>query len=296
PENIGFLKRFRALLDEYPDCAAVGEVGDAQRGLEIVAQYTSGNDKIHMCYAFEFLSPEPLTPKRVRDVQEKFGETAPQGWSCWAFSNHDVMRHASRWADHVADREAYLKMTTMLILTLRGSVCLYQGEELGLSEAVLDFEDLQDPYGKRFWPNFRGRDGCRTPMAWSHNEPNAGFSNEAPWLPVPPEHLHLSVNSQEGQSDSLLEFYREFLQFRRLHPEFIKGSIRFHEGSDAVVVFEREHGGSSILVAINMGAEPTEVSIPNNQYEEIGPFGVGCRFTNGKLELPPFGGWLAKIR
>lgn len=296
PENLDFLKRFRALLDEYPDCAAVGEVGDAQHGLEIVAQYTSGNDKIHMCYAFEFLSPEPLSPARVRDVQEKFDATAPQGWSCWAFSNHDVMRHASRWADHQSDRDAYLKMTTMLILTLRGSVCLFQGEELGLSEAVLDFEDLQDPYGKRFWPNFKGRDGCRTPMAWSHNEPNAGFSAGSPWLPVPPEHLHLSVNCQEQQSDSLLEFYREFLQFRSMHLEFSKGSIKFHNSTEKIVVFERSCKGSRILVAINMTDENADAAIGRDQYEVIKQIGAGCKLADGVLHLPPFGGWLAKIR
>lgn len=296
PENIEFLKRFRALLNEFPDCAAVGEVGDAQRGLEIVAQYTSGNDKIHMCYAFEFLSPEPLSPAKVRQVQEEFAATAPQGWCCWAFSNHDVMRHGSRWADHVSDREAYLKMTTMLILTLRGSVCLYQGEELGLSEAVLDFEDLQDPYGKRFWPNFKGRDGCRTPMAWSHNEPNGGFSTGSPWLPVPPEHLHLSVNCQEGQSDSLLEFYRQFLQFRAEYLEFSKGTIRFHEGNEQVVVFERSYEGSSILVTINMSAEKAEIALAEGQYEEIRQIGVGCKLAQRTLQLPPFGGWLAIIR
>jgi alpha-glucosidase len=294
PENLAFLKRFRALLDEYPASAAVGEVGDSQRGLEIVAQYTSGGDKVHMCYAFDFLSAIPLTPARVRDLLEKFDAAAPEGWCCWAFSNHDVMRHASRWADHVEDRAAFLKMAAMLIMTLRGSVCLYQGEELGLGEAVLAFEDLQDPYGKRFWPSFKGRDGCRTPMVWSHNEPNAGFSTGTPWLPVPPEHLHLSFSLQHGNSDSLLEYYRRFLQFRARHPELVKGSIRFRDGDDSVLVFERTYEGSTLVVAINMSADDTEIGIEGGQYEEIGKPDANGRRVGEKLHLPPYGGWIAR--
>ena len=98
-----------------------------------------------------------------------FDQAAPSGWSCWAFSNHDVQRHASRWTHQVKDREAYLKMLAVLVMSLRGSVCLYQGEELGLSEADIAYEDLKDPYGIQFWPDFKGRDGCRTPMVWTSN-------------------------------------------------------------------------------------------------------------------------------
>ncbi|RYH03647.1 MAG: alpha-glucosidase, partial [Alphaproteobacteria bacterium] len=79
PENLEFLKRFRAVCDEYPAITSVGEVGDSQRGLEIAGEYTSGGDKVHMCYAFEFLAPEQLTPAFVRATQEKFGVVAPEG-------------------------------------------------------------------------------------------------------------------------------------------------------------------------------------------------------------------------
>ena len=295
PENLEFLKRFRALLDEYPAAAAVGEVGDAQRGLEIVAEYTSGNDKVHMCYAFDFLSAEPLTPARVRDVVEEFGQVAPDGWACWAFSNHDVVRHATRWADEVIDRNGFLKMTATLILALRGSVCLYQGEELGLTEAVLDFEDLQDPYGIQFWPTFKGRDGCRTPMVWAADNLNAGFTTaEKAWLPVPPEHHHLAVNQLESDPVSLLHHYRALLAFRQTRPELQKGAIRFLEGGEGVLVFEREHGGLRSVVAINMREAPGQASIDITGLQEkwigTGPQGI---LANGRLELPPFATFIA---
>ena len=185
PENLEFLKRLRAVMEEYPAVAAVGEVGDSQRGLEIVGEYTSGGDKMQMCYAFEFLAPQQVTPKRVIDSINAFDAAAPEGWACWAFSNHDVVRHVSRWGAGIEDKAAYAKMLASLLMTLKGSICLYEGEELGLTEADIAFEDLQDPYGIEFWPEFKGRDGCRTPMVWQAGAVNAGFSTaEKTWLPV----------------------------------------------------------------------------------------------------------------
>jgi alpha-glucosidase len=193
----------------------VGEVGDAQIGLQIVADYTSGGDKMHMCYAFEFLSNTRLSVDRVRTVMTDFMTAAPEGWACWAFSNHDVVRHATRWGDHVNDRDRYLRLLAGLIMSLRGSVCLYQGEELGLTEAELAFEDLQDPYGIQFWPDFKGRDGCRTPMVWSEHEQCAGFTSGEPWLPVPPEHRQLAVDAQDHVQASMLNHYRRLVAFRK---------------------------------------------------------------------------------
>ena len=149
------------MLDPF-NAAAVGEVGDAQRGLEIMAEYTSGNDKVQMCYPFEMLQPARLTAGLLVETFERMTAVAPDAWPCWAYSNHDVIRHVTRWDLSDAAARAY----TVLLMCLRGSVCLYQGEELGLPEADLAFEELQDPYGIEFWPEFKGRDGCRTPMVW----------------------------------------------------------------------------------------------------------------------------------
>ena len=137
-----------------------------------MGEYTRGDHLMQMCYAFEFLSPEAPSGRRVGQVLRRFATVASDGWACWAFSNHDVERHATRWHLDAAQLRVYLA----LLLSLRGSVCLYQGEELGLTEAYVPFEELQDPYGKRFWPKFRGRDGCRTPMPWLSDTLHAGFS------------------------------------------------------------------------------------------------------------------------
>ncbi|GGX59068.1 alpha-glucosidase [Tateyamaria omphalii] len=265
-ENLEFLARFRSLLDEYPGAAAVGEVGDAQRGLEIMGQYTEGDQRVQMCYAFEFLAKDPLTAARVVEVLNKVDEVATDGWACWAFSNHDVIRHASRWDLSPAAMRAY----ATLILCLRGSVCLYQGEELGLPEADVAFEDLQDPYGIEFWPEFKGRDGCRTPMVWEPSNSHGGFTTGEPWLPVSREHLHSAVTTQENDPTALLHHYRKAIALRHAHMALSKGTHYGVKATGDVVHFTRSHEGQVIFCAVNLSDEPATLDLPDGAWVTIG--------------------------
>ena len=285
PENFEFLRRFRAVLDEYPAAAAVGEVGDAQRGLEIMGQYTAGDDFVHMCYAFEFLAAEPLTAERVRDVLSKVDEVAEDGWACWAFSNHDVKRHASRWNLTPAAQ----RLMATLIACLRGSVCLYQGEELGLEEADVPFDALQDPYGIEFWPEFKGRDGCRTPMVWEKSNQNGGFSVATPWLPVSGEHLAHAVQAQEDDPGALLHHYRRVLSFRRAHPALSKGEHSNIAALDQVLSFERKGMGEHLFCAFNMSDTPRHAHLPAGNWQVIGTeIGSAGSALDGALHLGPW--------
>ncbi|MFZ2101602.1 MAG: alpha-amylase family glycosyl hydrolase, partial [Oricola sp.] len=295
PENIEFLKRFRAVLDEFPAAAAVGEIGDAQRGLEILAQYTKGNDRIHMCYSFDFLAPDPISATKVRDVIEEFEREAPDGWSCWAFSNHDVVRHATRWGSHERNPERYLRAVAGLLMSVRGSISIYQGEELGLPEADIPYEDLQDPYGIRFWPKFKGRDGCRTPMVWASNLPNGGFTTGKPWLPVPDIHRAMAVDTQQGRDDSVYEFYRDFLEFRRNHPVLAKGSIRFVDAPEDVVAFIREDEGMALYCAFNLGHGDVSFK-PRLKLEKLDDAPLDGRIEHGTVTLKALGGIIGRIK
>ena len=298
PENLEFLKRLRAVMEEYPAIAAVGEVGDSQRGLEIVGEYTSGDDKMQMCYAFEFLAPQRVTPKRVVESIDAFDAAAPEGWACWAFSNHDVVRHLTRWGDDVADQQAYAKMLAGLLMTLKGSICLYEGEELGLTEADIAYEDLQDPYGIEFWPEFKGRDGCRTPMVWQSGAANAGFSTaDKTWLPVAGEHVMKAVDVQQGNAASVLEHYRGFLAFRKAHPALARGAIRFLPAeSDALLKFIRSGDGERILCIFNMSGEPAKTALPEGAWVAFSTeeHGFSADVDGSEIKLPAWGGYFAR--
>jgi alpha-glucosidase len=265
PENLAFLRRLRAEMDRY-GAAAVGEVGDSQRGLEIMGEYTSGNDLMQMCYAFEFLSPDPLTASLVVETFNRLEKAAPEGWACWAFSNHDVVRHKSRW--NLSDQAVKAHLVTLL--TLRGSVCLYQGEEFGLTEAEVAFEDLQDPYGIEFWPEFKGRDGCRTPMVWQSDNQNGGFSSGKPWLPVAPDHLGRALAAQEADPAALLHFYRRALAFRAGLPALRDGSLEAVADQDGVLTFIRRSGGDTLWVAINLTGKAADITVPKGNWQALG--------------------------
>ncbi len=257
PENLVFLARFRELIDRY-NAATVGEVGESQRGLEVMGEYTGGGDKVNMCYAFEFLASEPLTAEWVGGVLADVAEKVPDGWACWAFSNHDVTRHITRW--HLSPGAVRAHAT--LLLCLRGSVCLYQGEELGLPEAELAFEDLRDPYGIRFWPEYKGRDGCRTPMVWRADQVNAGFSTGVPWLPIPPAHVHHAVESEEHAPEALIHHYRRAIAFRHAHPAIMRGTLESLGVSGHVLHFERVVPGETLFCGFNLSEEPAELRLP----------------------------------
>ena len=295
PENLEFLKRFRAVMEEFPAIAAVGEVGDSQRGLEIAGEYTSGGDKMHMCYAFEFLAPEPLTPAFVADTQRALEKAAPEGWVCWAFSNHDVMRHVSRWGGAVTDHEAHAKLLASLLMSLRGSVCIYQGEELALPEAELAYEDLQDPYGIQFWPDFKGRDGCRTPMVWASGETSGGFSEGKPWLPVPTAHLERAVDLQESDAASVLAHYRRFLAFRKEHAALVKGEIAFQSAEGAILSFVRTHGNEKVFCAFNMSPIARLADLPDGTLEVLEGHGFESMMHAESIELPAWSGFFARF-
>jgi alpha-glucosidase len=261
PENVEFLKRLRKLLDKYDARATVGEVGDGYRSLATVAAYTNGGDKLNMCYTFDLLSPN-FTAAHIRGCVDAVEKSIGDGWICWAFSNHDVMRHVSRFAQEGDDPAHIAKLALSVLTSLRGSICLYQGEELGLTEADLAFEDLRDPYGIRFWPAFKGRDGCRTPMVWDASQPFAGFSTVKPWLPVPSDHVDLAVDRQDGKSGSVLSHYRQMLAFRKSHDALIDGDLAFTPTNQDLLAFTRTKGKETFLFVFNLTRKPGQFTLP----------------------------------
>ena len=283
PENLDFLAQIRALIDRYPGTTTLGEIS-SEDSLATMAEYTSGR-RLQMGYSFELLADE-FSAAFIRRTVEALEARLTDGWPCWAISNHDVKRVLTRWGGD-APTPTLAKLLTALVASLRGSVCIYQGEELGLPEADVPFEQLRDPYGITFWPNFKGRDGCRTPMPWTDAN-GAGFSSAQPWLPIPDRHRALAVSRQERDPQSVLQGFREFMQWRREHDALRHGAIGFHDAPEPLLLFTRSAGAQHLFVAFNLGASAQTLPIPRGlRLRQIDcPGALNGRVQDGTLALP----------
>lgn len=286
PENIGFLKRMRALTDRYGARTMVGEVGENHRALQVMEEYTRGSDRLHMAYSFEMLGPR-FTAGHFRKLIEGFFTGAPDGWPWWSFSNHDVIRHVSRWEKHGASPEALAKLAIAMLIGFEGTIGIYQGEELGQTDTDLLYEELTDPPGLKFWPENKGRDGCRTPMVWEAAAPNAGFSAARPWLPVKPPQAARAVDAQVADPGSVLAAYRAALAFRQAEPVLRQGKTRFLDLAEPVLGFQRSLGERTLTCLYNLSPRAQTLSFAGAG-DWAGP-SCGVAQAEGRLTLGPNG-------
>ncbi|WP_353980139.1 alpha-amylase family glycosyl hydrolase [Salinicola endophyticus] len=288
PENLGFLRELRELMEEYPGTTTVGEISD-DRPLERMVEYTTGNDRLHMAYTFDLFDAR-FEAKQLRDVIEHFQYYAVDAWPCWALSNHDVMRVVSRWTDHEHLEQhgpLVARLATVMLCSLYGSVCLYQGEELGLPEADVPYERLVDPYGLALWPEYKGRDGCRTPMPWSEGD-RGGFSSVEPWLPVDVHHRRLCVDRQLADADSTLNVTRAFLHWRKAQSAMVDGTLILSDFDDELLGWLRVSRDQAILAVFNLTAETRTTGLPEGAGEIVYRQGFNPELVEGQLRLPPF--------
>lgn len=292
PENLLFLARLRALLDQYPDTTTVGEIGDDD-GLARMAEYTRGDQHLHMAYCFDLLGEAHSAPY-LHGVLARFQAQAQDSWASWALSNHDVPRLATRWGG-AQPAPGLLRLAAQLQMALRGSPCIYQGDELGLTEADIPYELLQDPYGITMWPQFKGRDGCRTPMPWDGGARNAGFSEAKAWLPVPPEHAARSVSTQEADTASLLHFYRALLRWRKTQPALLHGTMELLPVHDQVLAWVRRTPHQNLVCVFNISDRALEWDLPapwRGASPLAGPLGVEPSWTG---TLSPWQVWYGTL-
>jgi alpha-glucosidase len=289
PENIDYLKRIRTLLDEF-GAIAIGEVG-ADNALDVMADYTADGDKLHLAYSFNLLTPE-FSAAHIRNQVEQFEARVKGGWASWSVGNHDSVRVMTRWGG-AHPTPALARVVLAMQLSLRGTPCLYQGDELALTEADVPFELLQDPYGITFWPEFKGRDGCRTPMPWICEAPNAGFTTGKPWLPVDPAHVAAAASVQENDAGSTLNATRRLIAWRRELPQLARGEIKFFDAPEPVLALRRSLAGHpAILAAFNLGPEPVRFAWPETQgASALDGHGLPGGAAGGVVSLPPFGAW-----
>jgi alpha-glucosidase len=250
PETLAFIARLRALLDQY-GAMAVGEIED-EEPLRVQRDYTDGEDRLHTAYSFFLLRTQEMTPAVIKEAVTQW--EGARGWPSWSLSNHDVVRFPTRLAGEDPQRT---KLILALLLALRGTAFLYQGDELGLPHANVPFERLRDPEAIAFWPSGVGRDGARTPMPWRRDVPMAGFTaSDDAWLPLDPRHRALAVDAQEGHAPSVLSFTRKMIALRRTNPALRGGSATEVTESGALLSFVRESASERLLCLFNLGAAP----------------------------------------
>jgi alpha-glucosidase len=270
PDIVKFLERLRELTDSYGGRFTLAEVG-GDHALAEMKEFTGG-DRLDSAYGFDFLYAEKLTPRLVASVSQDWPETA--GWPSWAFENHDAPRAISRWSSE-QDRDRFARLKTLLLATLRGSIILYQGEELGLPQVDVPFHRLQDPEAIANWPQTLSRDGARTPMPWQSGAPQLGFSEVEPWLPVGESHGALAVDLQHSREDSLLRFTAEALKLRNAHPALRGGSMEVIQADDQLLVFERSCHGERLRCTFNLSIEPVQFTPAGDSLFRAGDLDAG---------------------
>ena len=277
PQTAAFLARIRALTDEYPGCVTLGEVSSQDGAYDRCRQYSSGAGQLDMAYSlrparggFDWASVRGLVEEAAREG----------GWLCWSFSNHDVERAVSRWNPQpgTAPDPRFMRLLMAFQLSLRGTVLVYQGEELGLTEAALSQSELRDPFGIAYWPEFCGRDGCRTPMPWQASLAHGGFSDATPWLPLPEDHKPLAADLQEQDETALLHDWRRFLSYRRAHPALTGGGLQPLDLPEPLIGFVRHDQAEKVLCLFNLSASEVYVpSLLDGAPAVLAPFGTEFR-------------------
>jgi alpha-glucosidase len=254
-----FLEKFRKTMDEYQARFTVAEVGGPDPLAEMKA-FTADNRHLHSAYNFDFLYADKLTASLVKRSIQQWPGDAGEGWPSWAFSNHDAPRALTRWSnDKTQDQVCRLLM--LLLLSFRGNAFIYQGEELGLPQGDVAFDDLQDPEAITNWPHTLGRDGARTPMPWNADAPNAGFTNgPSAWLRLDQAHAKFAIDAQNDNPASVLNYTRQLLALRRNLPSLAVGDIRLLDAPQGLVAFTRVKDSESVLCVYNLSDHTIEWS------------------------------------
>lgn len=255
PEMIPLLQELRGVLDSYSDRYTIGETFISTR--EKIVKY-AGEDKLHAAFNFEFTHSKFDPAKYAKYILDWETLYAEHGiWPNYVLGNHDVKRMATR---HVkGEGDTRLKVLISMLLTLRGTPYLYYGEEIGMRDISLKPSEIMDPPGKKFWPLYKGRDGCRSPMQWD-DATYAGFSSTKPWLPVHPNSQTRNVKAQVSDPDSMLNFTRKLIKLRREYPALVRGDFTLlTEKPKDTLAYLRHTPEQTILVALNFKNRSTSV-------------------------------------
>jgi alpha-glucosidase len=256
PEMIPLLEEVRQLLDSYPERYVVGETFLSTP--EVAARYV-GENRLHASFNFDFMAWR-WHPRLFLSAIQRWEKALPENaWPNYVLNNHDVRRSASRYGKGEDDER--LKVAAALLLTQRGTPFLYYGEEIGMRDIPISRSQIQDPVGKQYWPFYKGRDGCRSPMQWD-DSPNAGFSRAEPWLPVHDNYTFRNAVAQCADPNSLFHFYRRLLELRKQYPALVEGMfLPLTYDPRSVLGYLRQTSDQTILVALNFSGRAVSLVV-----------------------------------
>jgi alpha-glucosidase len=283
------MKELRAILDEYDgDRMLVGEDDD-------IAYMGNGNDELHLVFNFPLMRTEHLTPAHIRRNQaqrlKQLDALPTRGWGCNTLGNHDSSRIRTRFG-RGTESLALARLNAALVLTLRGTPFLYNGEEIGMTDLIItDPSKLRDTMATWYYETAVNelnvppaeaalragrmtRDKNRTPNQW-RNAPNGGFcpAGVTPWLPVHPNYAEgINVLDQENDPTSLLNFYKQLIRVRKQSPALLAGEYRpLHEKARSYLAFLRETSAQTVLVVLNYSNKSRELAFEVNGKQTARP-------------------------
>jgi alpha-glucosidase len=257
PEMFPLVEEICGIVDEYLEKYVVGETYLATP--EETVDYT-GEKKLHAAFNFTMLSKPWNAVKFAQAIIKWDDLNQGRQWPNQVLNNHDVKRSSTRYNFDVEDRLA--KVAATLMLTLRGTPFLYYGEEIGMRDISLSRKEILDPPGRKYWPFYKGRDGCRSPMQWNADV-NAGFSESKPWLPVHPKFKQRNVSAQLGDPNSLLSYYKKLIHLRHTLECLRRGSFKMVESLPASILgYTRDLSGTRILILLNFRLKKVHFTLP----------------------------------
>ena len=296
PENLEFIHFLRNIFNEKASITSIAEIGSGSgldNTLKLGTDYVKHGDGLHMAYTFAMLSKE-MNAEYFDHVVRFTEEMIEDGWPCWSLSNHDCTRMITRF-NCFAEREGFQQMMLLLLLSLRGTPIIYYGEEVDMEEYPISKDEVRDPQGIRFWPDIKGRDGCRLPFPWDSTAPNQGFNSGAkPWLPAK---NNLSLDQALAYPYSSYNVLREMLKIRKAHPALHSGHFREVLIEGECYVFERKLEKETLLIAANFSAEDHDINLPHKTLKDLTPKALmrRCTIKNDKMKLPGCGYFLGEI-
>ncbi|MDB6090883.1 MAG: alpha-amylase [Gammaproteobacteria bacterium] len=257
PETHHMIAGMRRVLDEYDDRILIGE---AYLPIDrLMLYYGESLAGFHLPFNFHLLSTAWNAAAIAALVRTYEAALPSGGWPNWVLGNHDRARLINR-----VGGIAQARLAAMLLLTLRGTPTLYYGDELGMSDAEVPANLVQDPWEKNVPGLGLGRDPCRSPMQWS-SAPGADFTNGEPWLPLGADFKRVNVMAESADARSMLSLYRALLRLRQSEPALTVGAYREVRSDADVFIYEREYEERRMLIALNFGTQARSMHHPHGE-------------------------------